>query len=276
MKTRRDFLRNASAATLVPVLSSFSPQESVDTPSAVLGIAGYSFNHYQSDISKAIDVLKQVDIRDITLKNFQLPYEATSEEAGKIISRFREAGIRVYGLGVIYMKSAEEVDNAFAYAGRAGVSMIVGSPLPELLSRAETRARETQIKLAIHNHGPEDKVYPDIDTIAAHIRKLDPLIGICLDIGHSFRCGHNPADMLRSYAPRVIDMHIKDVTVQKPDGESTIPGRGVLPLREVFQMVRKSGYRGICSLEYERPGDPAAGIAESIGYLRGLVKGLGN
>lgn len=276
MSSRRNFLRNASLAAVTPALASFTPVEEKTGSSVNLGVAGYSFNHFQGDIGKVIDVLRQVDIREITLKNFQLPYDASADEASKIISRLRNAGIRVYGLGVIYMKTAEEVDAAFSYAARAGAGMIVGSPLPELLGRAEMRARELQIKLAIHNHGPEDKVYPDIDTIARAIRDLDPLIGICLDIGHSFRCGHNPAKMLREFAPRVYDMHIKDVTVQKPDGESTIPGRGVLPLKEVFQAIRSVGYKGICSLEYERPGDPAAGIAESIGYLRGLLTGIGS
>lgn len=275
MRNRRDFLRNASLATIAPALASFAEPAPHGTVSGInLGIAGFSFNHYQSDIDKAIEVLKQVDIRHITLKNFQLPYDASAGDADRIMSRFRNAGIQVYGLGVIYMKTAEDVDMAFAYAARAGAGMIVGSPLPELLKRAESRARETRIRLAIHNHGPEDKVYPDIDTIERHIRDLDPLIGICLDIGHTFRCGHNPAKMLRQFSNRVIDMHIKDVTVQKPDGESTTPGRGVLPLREVLEAIKSTRFGGICSLEYERPGDPAMGIAESIGYLRGLLKGI--
>lgn len=268
---RRQFLQAAAVAACTPLVA----RDAVTGPTLLqLGIAGYSFLHYRDNLAKAIEVLQTVGISNITLKDFHLPFEASAEQSAAILRQLSNAGISVYGLGVIYMKSADEVNRAFRYAKQAGIGMVVGSPLPELLPQVEQQVRETGIRLAIHNHGPEDKVYPDIDTIHRHINKLDQRIGICLDIGHSFRCGHRPDRMLKQFANRIIDMHIKDVTLQKPDGQSTIPGRGILPLREVLATAKSVKYSGFMSLEYERPGDPAMGIAESIGYLRGLMRGI--
>ena len=271
MTARRQFIQAAALAACAPlhVLAGPAPKSRLS-----IGIAGYSFAHYRNDRDRAIALLKDLGVDAVTLKDFHLPMDASAEQARSIVKSFTEAGIRVYGLGVIYMKDDAEAERAFRYAERAGVGLIIGSPVPTLLPKVERLVKESGIRMAIHNHGPEDAHYPDIDTIHRHIAGLDARIGICLDVGHSFRCGHLPDRMLQRFGSRVIDMHIKDVTVQQPDGASVIPGRGVLPLRDVFHVAQSIGFGGFCSLEYEVPGDPAVGIAESIGYLRGLLKGL--
>jgi sugar phosphate isomerase/epimerase len=239
-----------------------------------IGIAGYSFAHYRDNISAVISVMQQTGVTHMTLKDFQLPYESTAGEAAAIISQLRKGGIEPYGLGVIYMEQDSDVDRFFSYAERAGIKMIIGSPAEKTLAAVERNVKSTGIRIAIHNHGPEDKRYPDIDTIYKLISGLDSRIGICLDVGHSFRCGNNPAKMLDRFGDRVMDMHIKDVTEPVAGGISTIPGRGQINLSDLFSTAVKKGYKGFCSLEYERPGDPAIGIAESIGYLRGMMTGL--
>ena len=239
-----------------------------------IGMAGYSFAHYKGNIDQVISVMQATGVNHMTLKDFQLPYSSNQEQAAAIITKLRTAGIEPYGLGVIYMESVQDVEKFFAYAATAGISLIIGSPAPELLPAVEEKVKTTGIRFAIHNHGPEDKRYPDIDSIYALIKNKNSGMGICLDVGHSFRCGHDPADMLKRYGSRVMDMHIKDVTEPIPSGTSTIPGRGKLNLRGVFEAAVSMGYQGFCSLEYERPGDPALGIAESIGYMKGLMKGL--
>lgn len=274
---RRKFINSAA----LTVISSIGIQVSAKTTRSYkqnfkfnLGIAGYSFAYYKDHVDEAIRILKETGVSQITLKDFHLPMNCSEENCKNIIDKFSKEGITVYGLGVIYMKTPEDVNKAFDYASRAGVGMIVGSPIPEVLDVVEEEVKKRNIRIAIHNHGPEDKIYPDIDIIHQKIAKRDQRIGICLDIGHSFRCNHQPAEMLERFHDRVIDMHIKDVTVQKPDGKSTIPGRGVMDLWSFFSTVKKVGYTGSCSLEYEVPGRPDTGIGESIGYLRALTNTL--
>ena len=55
----------------------------------------------------------------------------------------------------------DDIRAKFEYAKRAGVNVIVaGDPAPATLPRIEKFVREYDIRLAIHNHGPEDKIYP--------------------------------------------------------------------------------------------------------------------
>ena len=152
--------------------------------------------------------------------------------------------------------------------------MLIISPSYEMLPTIEKKAKEYKLKVAIHNHGPEDKLFPDIDSIHAKIKDMDPLVGICLDIGHSFRCGHNPAEMLLKFKDRIYDMHIKDVEGQFEKAKALVLGHGKIDLPSIVATLNKSGYAGSCSLEYEvnkESVDPIYGIAESVGYFRGLV-----
>jgi sugar phosphate isomerase/epimerase len=236
-----------------------------------IGIAGYTFLAYNNNIEKIIEVMTAIDVKNISLKNFQLPYDSNQQQIDDVIGKFKAAGIAVYGLGVIYLKTETEVDNTFNYAKMAGVKIIIVSPTYEVLSYLEKKAKEYQIKVAIHNHGPEDKLFPDIDKIYEKIKTMDPVIGICLDIGHSFRCGHDPAAMLLKYKDRIYDMHVKDVDAAIEKGQTVVNGHGQMDFIKLANALNKSGYAGMCSLEYEQKGDPGLGISESVGYLRGVV-----
>lgn len=276
MTSRRNFVKLASASVLATTLSATNARgESIrkSQPNAIpIGIAGYTFLAYQNNIDKIIDVMKAVDVRNISLKNFQLPYESNQQQTDEVIGKFKAAGIHVYGLGVIYLKSEKEVDNAFAYAKQAGVKIIIAAPALNMLSYVEKRAKEFNIKVAIHNHGPEDKVFPDIDVIYEKIKMMDPIMGICLDIGHTFRCGHDPAAMFLKFKDRIYDMHIKDVDEPIEKGQNVVNGRGKMDFINLAKALIKSEYTGMCSLEFEQKGDPAMGVAESVGFFRGVLK----
>lgn len=153
--------------------------------------------------------------------------------------------------------------------------MIVGIPMHEDLEYLETKVKEYDIRFAIHNHGPEDKLYPNATSIMNLVKDLDPRIGMCLDIGHNMRDGKDPVADLKKYSKRVFDMHLKDVNAAEAKGRMIELGRGVIDIPAVVSMMRKVKYSGVCSLEYEKDmKDPLAGIAECIGYFRGVADAL--
>lgn len=282
MSNRRDFVKVAGATALATSFGISNGKSAMATSSKVeqaykLGIAGYTFNPFRKEMDKAIEILKAVNVKSITLKDFYLPYDSTQQQIDEVINKLKSNEIEVYGLGVIYLKTQQDVDNAFKYAQMAGVKMIVISPTYELVPAVEKKAMEYKIRVAIHNHGPEDKLFPDIDSIYERIRDMDPIMGICLDIGHSFRCKHDPAEMLMKFKDRVYDMHIKDVEGQVADAKGMVMGRGKMNFRSLVNALNKSGYSGVCSLEYEVRQDPvdfAYGIAESVGYFRGVMNSV--
>lgn len=264
------------AASVVPasiIRSNETTSPSQNKKTLTLGMAGYTFRHFNIDDS--IAMMQRVGIVHTTLKDFHLPYDSTPEKINEITGKFKNAGINVYGLGVIYMKTNDEVDRMFAYAKNAGVEMIVGVPTYELLNYTEQKAKEYNLKIAIHNHGPEDKLYPSPRDVYDRIKNMDKRVGLCIDIGHAFRAGADPAKCIIDYAPRVFDLHIKDVNAQQKDAKIMELGRGVINIPSVVKALQKINYTGKCSFEYEKDmKDPLPGIAESVGYFRGVNSSL--
>jgi len=169
-------------------------------------------------------------------------------------------------------KNESQIDDAFEYAKRAGVKLIVGIPKYEYLPYVDKKVKEYDIKYAIHIHGPDNPLYPNAKNVWDNVEKLDPRIGICLDIGHDTRDGFNPAEDLKKYHSRVFDIHIKDVTAASKAGTTCEMGRGIIDIPSFVKMLREVKYSGVCSLEFEKDmKDPLAGLAESIGYFKGVM-----
>jgi sugar phosphate isomerase/epimerase len=236
-----------------------------------LGIAGYTFLHVPMD--QGIAMMKRLAIDAVSIKDFYLPLDSGADKIAQVAGAFSAAGIRIYGAGVIYMKSEADVDRAFEYARMLGVDLIIGAPNPELLGYVEGKVKKYRIRVAIHNHGPEDKLYPSPVDVYEHIRGLDDRMGLCLDIGHAARAGADIVKVVNDYAPRIFDLHIKDLAVISRQAKPIELGRGVLDIPGLVRSLKHVRYTGFCSIEHEMDmNDPMPGIAESAGYFRGVLK----
>jgi len=244
----------------------------VDIPNDLrLGIAGYTFLHIPMD--QGIAMMKRMAIEAMSIKDFYLPLNSGADKIAEVVAAFRAAGIRIYGAGVIYMKTEADVDRAFEYAKMLGVDLIIAAPNPELLGYVEGKVKTYRIRVAIHNHGPEDKLYPSPVNVYEHIKGLDDRMGLCLDIGHAARAGADPVKVVSDYGPRIFDLHIKDLAVISKVAKPTELGRGVLDIPGLLRALKRIRYSGYCSIEHEMDmNDPYPGIAESVGFFRGVLK----
>ncbi len=235
-----------------------------------LSCAGYTFARF--DIDTTLKTLQQLDIHYLCIKDFHLPLDATDEQIAAFKAKCAEYGVTGYGVGPIYMKSEEETDQAFAYARRVGVNVLVGVPDYEILPYVDKKMEEyPEIYYAIHLHGPDIDIFQNAPVTWNKVKDLNPRIGMCLDIGHDLRDGCDPVADLLNYHTRVFDMHIKDVTDSTKEGHAIELGRGKIDFVALFDAMRKVGYSGKCSLEYEKDMDnPFMGIAESFGYLKAI------
>ena len=275
MNHRRNFVKKGIAGIIAGSMFSLPETASAEVTKEKkedtfkLGIAGYSFLHFKLD--EALAMMKKLDVHQLCIKDFHLPYKSTAEEITAFHEKLKEADVTGYAVGPIYVKTTQEIDNAFDYAKRVGVKLIIGIPNHEDLSYLEKKVKEHDIRFAIHNHGPEDKLYPNATSIYNLIKDLDPRVGICFDMGHDTRDGQDAAADLGKYHKRIFDMHLKNVTAAKKEGTTCELGRGVIDIPAYVKMLRKVKYSGSCSLEYEKDmKDPLAGIAESVGYFRGV------
>ena len=279
--SRRDFVKRglAGAAALAAspavggLLGQTKPPRPATAAPFALGLASYTCREFGLDDTLAM--ARRVGLTRLSLKDVHLPLTASGAEIAVTVGKIRAAGLAAYGCGVIYMKTPSEVEQAFAYAKAGGMEVIIGVPNHELLPLADKKVRESGIKLAIHNHGPGDPLYPTPGSVLDKVRTMDPRLGLCLDIGHCLRAGVEPSEAAEAAAARLLDIHLKDVTAASAEGGPVEAGRGVVDLPRFLRTLAKLGYRGTTSFEYEKDGkDPLPGLAESVGYVRGILATL--
>lgn len=280
MPSRRKFIRNSAivlSATPLGVIAEVNAKSGniikKDGLPLELGVAGYTFVNYSLD--QALMMMNRVNIKNLSIKEFHLPLNSTQEVIDEVKTKCSANGINIYTVGVIYMKTEEEVDRAFAYAKKVGVHMIVGVPGYDVLPYTEQKVKEYNIRIAIHNHGPEDKLYPGPKDVYDRIKNMDERVGLCLDIGHAFRAGTDLNKALKEYGNRIFDLHMKDVTAAAANAKVTEIGRGAIDFPSFMQALHRIHFKGMCSIEYEKDmKDSLPGLAESVGFLKGVMSRL--
>jgi sugar phosphate isomerase/epimerase len=281
--SRRDFFRSgavAAAALFVPagILALAHEHPSAGKASPIrLGLASYTFRNFSRE--QMIGFMKQLNVFALNAKDVKdhLPMDAQQEAAA--LADYAAAGIKLHGAGAIYFSKDEDADirTKFEYCKRAGIGVIVaGDPTPETLPRIEKFVRDYDIRIAIHNHGPEDKLWPSPLDVLKAVRGMDPRIGCCVDVGHTARAGTDLEQAIRETGPRLFNIHMKDLTNFESKDSQVAVGDGMMPVRKMFEALIAVKYQGFVDLEYEiHPDDPMPGVIASFAYMRGLLAGMG-
>jgi len=226
-----------------------------------------------------IGYLKQLNVLELNAKDVKdhLPME-TQEEAAALAD-YAAAGIQLHAAGTIYFTKDEDADirSKFEYCRRAGIGVIVaGDPAPETLPRLEKFVKEYDIRIAIHNHGPEDKLWHSPLDVLKAVKSLDPRIGCCIDVGHTVRAGTDVVQAIHEAGAWVFNVHMKDLTSFQSKESQVAVGEGIMPLKKIFEALSAIKYRGFVDLEYEvHPDDPTPGVIASFAYMRGVLAGMG-
>ncbi len=274
--TRRSFVTTlgASAAVLsVPAAISAKEPSTTGKIQFDLGIATYSFRKFKVD--KVIEWTKRCGLKYVSLKDFHLPLNSSDAECAALAEKFKKEGLNIYSCGVVYMKNEDEVENAFRYAKALGCVSIVGVPEHKLLPFVAKKIKDTNIAVAIHNHGPGDTRYPTAASVWEKIQEYDDTrLGIALDIGHSVRFGEDPAEAVLKYKNRIWDFHFKDISSPDKKGGCTEQcGIGVINFPKLMDALVKVGYNKIAPIEYETMADdPLPGVMQYVGYIRGMCR----
>ena len=245
-------------------------------PSPVkLGIASYSLRSF--DAARVIEDAKALRTPYLNLKDTHLPMTPLDAVKAKA-DAYRAAGMTLTAAGTIYFNKDEDDDirAKFEYVKAAGITLIVGAPTHATLPRVEKFVKEYNIRVAIHNHGPEDKEWPSPLDVLKAVGNMDPRLGCCIDVGHTMRAGTDVVEAIRRAGPRLFDMHMKDLADPTAKESQVAVGEGVMPVRAIFQQLIAMKYAGYVDLEYEiKPEDPLPGMMESFAYMRGVLTGMG-
>lgn len=266
--SRRTFLGSLAATGSLALAQEFKSGQA----DIKLGIASYSFRKFPRD--RAIEMTHQLRTPYLNVKSFHLALESTPEQIDAARKQFADAGIIIVGVGTIYFEKDDpnDIRAKFEYAKRLGAPLIVGSSKPDMLPKIEPFVKEFDIKLAIHNHGPEDKNFPTPQSVLKVVANMDPRVGLCMDVGHTMRTGTDIVQAIGQAGPRLLDMHAKDLA--KPiSKEAIVPvGEGKLPWPGIVRKLVEIGYTGCVNLEYEaEENNPLPSMQISMAYLRGLL-----
>ncbi|HKH90177.1 MAG TPA: sugar phosphate isomerase/epimerase [Gemmatimonadaceae bacterium] len=240
-----------------------------------LGIASYSLREFP--LEKALDMAKTLRTPYINFKSMHVPYEKSPEELAAIRKEIEDAGFKIVGGGTITFNEDTDagVEKYFAYAKAAGMPTIVCTGPLAVLPRVEKYAKQYDIKVAIHNHGTEDKIFPSPYDVLKAVKGMDTRMGLCMDIGHTVRTGTDPVKAVFDAGTRLHDMHAKDLTdLTKRDSQVAV-GEGKIPIAAIFQALQAIRYPGYVNLEYEiNAKDPLPGMQISFAHMRGVLAGL--
>ncbi|MDE1178323.1 MAG: sugar phosphate isomerase/epimerase [Edaphobacter sp.] len=276
--SRRSLICGGVALTASAALSTTTTALAAPTASESpirLGIASYTFRKF--DQAQLIEFMKQLKTPYLNLKDIHLPMKPADQVATHA-AEYRAAGLTLTAAGTIYFDKDDDEDirSKFEYVKAAGIPIIVGAPTRQVLPRVEKFVKEYNIKLAIHNHGTEDKQWPSPLDVLAVVKNMDPRIGCCIDVGHTMRTGTDPVEAIKKVGPRLFDLHMKDLA-QRLVKESQVPvGDGLMPVPAIFRTLAAMGYKGNVDLEYEiDDNNPFPGVMKSFAYMRGVIAGLG-
>jgi sugar phosphate isomerase/epimerase len=280
--SRRDFVRFsalATAALAAPNSGVALAQQSgsSDDKSPIrLGLASYTFRNFTR--AQLIAFMKQLKVLALNAKDVKdhLPMDEQQEAAA--IADYTAAGIKLHAAGAIYFEKDEDADirSKFQYCKRAGIGVIVaGDPAPQTLPRIEKFVKEYDIRIAIHNHGPEDKLWHSPLDVLKAVKGMDERIGCCIDVGHTARAGTDVVQAIHDAGPRLFNLHMKDLANFRDKESQVAVGEGMMPVRKMFEALISINYEGFVDLEYEiHPDDPMPGVISSFAYMRGVLAGM--
>jgi hypothetical protein len=281
--SRRDFVRSSTlvATSFAASHAAFAlvqqPPSADGTSPIRLGVASYTFRNFNR--AQLIGFLKQLNVSKVNLKDVKDHLPMGTQEETVALADYAAAGIKPHAAGTIYFDKDEDADirNKFEYCKRAGIPVIVaGDPARETLPRIEKFVREYDIRFAIHNHGPEDKLWHSPLDVLKAVNGMDPRIGCCIDVGHTVRAGTDVVQAIHEAGPKLFNVHMKDLTNFQDKESQVAVGEGNMPVPKIFQALVAIGYKGFVDLEYEiHPDDPMPGVIASFAYMRGVLAGLG-
>jgi len=276
-------MQTSAAGVVLSTLPSVSLAQATSADAAdpwlglKVGVATYTLRDLP--IEEAIKGVKRVGLKYVSIKNVKnhIDLSHTPEQRKERAKMFRDAGLTPLSVGNISMRSGEaDIRKAFEYARDIGVPTIVCAPSLDAIPFLDEMVKQFDIRLAIHNHGPEDKGYfPSPYDVMRAVEKFDKRIGLCIDVGHTARAGVDPAESIVKCQERLYDLHIKDISALGDKNTPIEGGRGILDSKSILAALLKIKYQGLVGFEYEKDAkDPVPGLAESVGYIKGLLAGM--
>ena len=117
----------------------------------------------------------------------------------------------------------------------------------DVFNKSGELCKKSGMRFGYHNHAFEfSESLNGMTVFDIILQNTDPTLVVQqLDIGNMFNAGAKALDVMKKYPNRFESMHVKDEIKSSAEGrdpyESTILGTGVIPVKEIIDLGRKSG-----------------------------------
>jgi sugar phosphate isomerase/epimerase len=107
----------------------------------------------------------------------------------------------------------------------------------KLFNELSDKLRPEGMVIGYHNHTVEFEKADGQTPLEVFFNAAKPAVKIQLDVGHARRAGADPVAFIRKYPGRVVSVHIKEYSPDKPDAPL---GEGVVDWKGVFGALESS------------------------------------
>lgn len=271
-----------ATTALLPAVTQAAPIDAaLKTGPFGVSVQAYSFNRFTA--FEAIDKTAQCGAKLIEFYPGQklaadgedkVDQNMSAEATEKLKKHLAEKNIRAIAFGVTGIsKNEDEARKLFTWAKGLGI-VVINTESIDALDTAEKVATELDMYVGIHDHpkranDPNYKLWdPNYVLSLVKDRKR---VGSCADVGHWARSGVRPLEGLRILSGHIVSSHFKDLNEFGKDSAHDLPwGTGISQAKEMLDELKKQGFEGPISVEYEYNWDNSVPeIAQCVAYVRG-------
>ncbi len=267
--SRRRFLGSSAAAALCSGIPLTSWAQDSKKPGFSIGIQSYSLRGFS--VEDAIKHASDLGFAHMEFYSAHFSQDSKPEEIESMKQTMAAAKMKMLGHGVHHFSADHEANKKlFIFAKAVGIRNLSADPDPDSFESLDQLVKEFDVRIAIHNHGPNHRYNKALDVLDA-CKPYDQRIGACADLGHYIRSGEDAVQVIRLLGDRLYGIHLKDFAEMKDKTHGVILGEGHLDVEGVFAALAhvKFPADGCLSLEYEEnEKDPIDDIRQCLEIAR--------
>ena len=287
MIDRRTFLFQGAALAAGGAMYPFGKCNAGSVYSGIpIGVITYSYRSMPVGRYKTLEYVKASGLSEIELMSNDLELDAgapmnkrsrkTPKEEKAQVSAWRKtvdmkrfeavrdkyeaSGVKAHivkfgGIGSSMSQTDDDIEYCFKVAKAMGAGAITREiPDPKKFAAWKPMARRLakfaekyDIAIAFHNH-----LQINATTYDGPLLDWSPTFMINLDIGHYTAANDDdPLAVVKKYHDRIYSMHLKDRTSAANGRKNLAFGKGDTPLKGLFDLMKREGYRFPCDIELE-------------------------
>jgi len=172
----------------------------------------------------------------------------TPAQIDSILAKLKSHKMDAISFGVIDLgNDPAKAQKVFDFAKKLKLKTIVIQPAPNAMDLLGQLADQYGINVAVFTPAPAANQAIDCQAILNATKDRSKRIGICADLSNLRRGKATPAECIKKFGDRLMDVHFNDIDAQ---GAEVPFGSGTVDAAAVVKQLEDQKFKGTCALEY--------------------------